>query len=142
MQSVVCMKSSIVKRSVRPAGHKTSVSLEDDFLKALKEISRARQMTLSDLIHEIDERRQHGNLSSAIRLFVLKFYRSQASEKVGDSATSADAFGVVYGAPPLHHLIRPSKAQTEASYLRNVAARWRSAHIRRGHGSGFLSPRR
>jgi len=84
MQSVVCMKSSIVKRSVRPAGHKTSVSLEDDFLKALKEISRARQMTLSDLIHEIDERRQHGNLSSAIPLFVLKFYRSQASEKVGD----------------------------------------------------------
>jgi predicted DNA-binding ribbon-helix-helix protein len=41
-------------------------------------------MTLSDLIHEIDEQRRHGNLSSAIRLFVLKFYRSQASEKVGD----------------------------------------------------------
>ena len=84
MQSVACMKSSIVKRSVRPAGHKTSVSLEDDFLKALKEISGARQMTMSDLIHEIDERRQHGNLSSALRLFVLRFYRSQASTKAGD----------------------------------------------------------
>ena len=84
MQSVACMKSSIVKRSVRPAGHKTSVSLEDDFLKALKEISGARQMTMSDLIHEIDAQRQHGNLSSAIRLFVLKFYRSQAAAKAGD----------------------------------------------------------
>ena len=38
------MKSSVVKRSVFPAGHKTSVSLEDDFWKALKEISGARQM--------------------------------------------------------------------------------------------------
>jgi predicted DNA-binding ribbon-helix-helix protein len=54
MQSVIQMKSLIVKRSVRPAGHKTSVSLEDDFLKALKEISGARQMTMSNLIHEID----------------------------------------------------------------------------------------
>jgi predicted DNA-binding ribbon-helix-helix protein len=78
------MKSSIVKRSVHPAGHKTSVSIEDDFWKALKDISSARDMTLSALIHEIDEQRNHGNLSSAIRLFVLKFYRRQVSAKVGD----------------------------------------------------------
>jgi predicted DNA-binding ribbon-helix-helix protein len=84
MQSVASMKSSVVKRSVFPAGHKTSVSLEDDFWKALKEISGARHMTQSALIHEIDEQRRQGNLSSAIRLFVLKFYRSQASAKVGD----------------------------------------------------------
>ena len=78
------MKSSVVKRSVFPAGHKTSVSLEDDFWKALKEISGARQMTQSALIYEIDQARRRGNLSSAIRLFVLKFYRSQASANVGD----------------------------------------------------------
>ena len=78
------MKSSVVKRSVFPAGHKTSVSLEDDFWKALKEISGARQMTQSALIHEIDQERQRGNLSSAIRLFVLRFYRGQASANVSD----------------------------------------------------------
>jgi predicted DNA-binding ribbon-helix-helix protein len=78
------MKSSVVKRSVFPAGHKTSVSLEDDFWKALKEISGARQMTQSALIHEIDQERRRGNLSSAIRLFVLRFYRGQASANVSD----------------------------------------------------------
>jgi predicted DNA-binding ribbon-helix-helix protein len=62
------MKSSIVKRSVVIEGHKTSVSLEDQFWSALKEIAHARQMTLSKLISKIDEA---GNLSSAIRLFVL-----------------------------------------------------------------------
>ena len=84
MQSVIQMKSLIVKRSVRPAGHKTSVSLEEDFLKALKEISGARQISMSDLIHEIDAQRRHSNLSSAIRLFVLRFYRSQAAATAGN----------------------------------------------------------
>jgi predicted DNA-binding ribbon-helix-helix protein len=83
------MHSSVVKRSVFPAGHKTSVSLEDDFWKALKEISGARQKSQSALIHEIDQARQQGNLSSAIRLFVLKFYRGQASAKVNDNMPGA-----------------------------------------------------
>jgi predicted DNA-binding ribbon-helix-helix protein len=83
-ESVISMKSLIVKRSVHPAGHKTSVSIEDDFWTALKDISGARHMTMSALIHEIDNQRNHGNLSSAIRLFVLKFYRSQVSANVGD----------------------------------------------------------
>jgi predicted DNA-binding ribbon-helix-helix protein len=65
----------VIKRSVALAGHKTSVSLEDAFWKGLKEIARQRDMTLSDLIASIDNDRQYGNLSSAIRLFVLDFYR-------------------------------------------------------------------
>ena len=69
------MKSVVIKRSVALAGHKTSVSLEDAFWKGLKEIARRRDMTLSDLIASIDNDRQYGNLSSAIRLFVLDFYR-------------------------------------------------------------------
>jgi predicted DNA-binding ribbon-helix-helix protein len=69
------MKSLVVKRSVVLSGHKTSVSLEDAFWKGLKEIARQRDMTLSDLIASIDNDRQYGNLSSAIRLFVLDFYR-------------------------------------------------------------------
>lgn len=70
------MKSPVVKRSIVIAGHKTSVSLEDAFWKALKEIAGARHVTLSDLVSTIDSERRHGNLSSAIRLFVLDHYRT------------------------------------------------------------------
>ncbi|HZD89815.1 MAG TPA: ribbon-helix-helix domain-containing protein [Pseudolabrys sp.] len=71
------MKSPVVKRSIVIAGHKTSVSLEDAFWKCLKEIASGRDMTLSDLVATIDTDRRHGNLSSAIRLFVLDYYRTQ-----------------------------------------------------------------
>ena len=71
------MKSPVVKRSIVLRGHKTSVSLEDEFWKALKEIAGKRLMTLSVLVDGIDAHRQQGNLSSALRLFVLDFYRSQ-----------------------------------------------------------------
>jgi predicted DNA-binding ribbon-helix-helix protein len=73
------MKSTVIKRSVLVAGHKTSVSLEDQFWAALKGIARERDVMLSDLITTIDVHRQHANLSSAIRLFVLGFYRDQIS---------------------------------------------------------------
>jgi len=72
------MKSTVIKRSIVIAGHKTSVSLEDAFWKALKEIASSRHMTLSQLVGGIDSDRQHGNLSSAIRLFVFGIYREQA----------------------------------------------------------------
>jgi predicted DNA-binding ribbon-helix-helix protein len=71
------MKSPVVKRSIVIAGHKTSVSLEDAFWKCLKEIAGGRDMTLSDLVATIDTERRQGNLSSAIRLFVLDHYRGR-----------------------------------------------------------------
>ena len=71
------MKSPVVKRSIVIAGHKTSVSLENEFWKGLKEIADDRDVTLSDLVSSIDTDRQQGNLSSAIRLFVLDHYRNQ-----------------------------------------------------------------
>jgi len=74
------MKSSIAKRSIVIAGHKTSVSLEDPFWNALKEIAGGRDTTLSDLVAIIDSDRQHSNLSSAIRLFVLAFYCDRISD--------------------------------------------------------------
>jgi predicted DNA-binding ribbon-helix-helix protein len=70
------MKSLIVKRSVVIAGHKTSVSLEAPFWKALKEIAASRNMPLSNLVASVDREREHANLSSAIRLFVLEFCRT------------------------------------------------------------------
>jgi len=76
------MKSPVVKRSIVIAGHKTSVSLEDAFWKGLKEIAAERSVTLSELVASIDSDRQHGNLSSGIRLFVLDHYRSQISDEI------------------------------------------------------------
>jgi predicted DNA-binding ribbon-helix-helix protein len=77
------MKSPVVKRSVVLGGHKTSVSLEDEFFKGLKEIAGRRHMNMSDLIGSIDAQRQQGNLSSALRLFVLEFYRRQVPDVEG-----------------------------------------------------------
>ena len=73
------MKSPIVKRSVVLAGHKTSVSLEDAFWRGLKDIAWSRRTTLSNLINNIDLDRERGNLSSALRLFVLNHYQAQAA---------------------------------------------------------------
>jgi len=69
------VKSRVVKRSIVVEGHKTSVSLEDEFWQALKEIAGERQQTLASVVAEIDVGRNNGNLSSAIRLFVLKHFR-------------------------------------------------------------------
>ena len=71
------MKSLIVKRSVVLGRHKTSVSVEDPFWNSVKEIAASGKMTVSELLTAIDSGRHHGNLSSAIRLFVLNFYREQ-----------------------------------------------------------------
>ena len=71
------VKSSVLKRSIVIAGHKTSVSLEDAFWDSLKEIAGERDMTLADLVASIDANRNHSNLSSAIRLFVLGVFRDQ-----------------------------------------------------------------
>lgn len=79
------MKSPVVKRSIVIAGHKTSVSLEDAFWRGLKEIANGREMTLSDFVASIDTDRRHGNLSSAIRLFVLDHYRQTGEERIPQS---------------------------------------------------------
>jgi predicted DNA-binding ribbon-helix-helix protein len=71
------MKSLVSKRSIVIAGHKTSISLEDAFWNSFKEIARERRMSLGDLVASIDDDRQHTNLSSAIRVFVLGVYRDQ-----------------------------------------------------------------
>ena len=80
------MKSLVVKRSTVVAGHKTSVTLEDAFWNGLKEIASGRNITLSDLVTAVDSERRQGNLSSAIRLFVLDFYRNQLADDGRDDA--------------------------------------------------------
>jgi predicted DNA-binding ribbon-helix-helix protein len=72
------MQTSIRKRSIVINGHKTSISLEDAFFDALKSIAKERGSTLADLIAGVDQTRTQGNLSSALRLLVLDFYRSSS----------------------------------------------------------------
>jgi predicted DNA-binding ribbon-helix-helix protein len=72
------MKSPVFKRSIVISGHKTSVSAEAEFWNALKDIAASQDRRLSDLVTDIDKTRQAGNLSSAIRLFVLDHFRNHA----------------------------------------------------------------
>ena len=73
------MKSAIVKRSVELNGHKTSVSLEDEFWNGLRQIAETQKTPLPNLLQSIDSGRGVANLSSAIRVFVLSHYRAQAA---------------------------------------------------------------
>ncbi|MBI1205152.1 MAG: aryl-sulfate sulfotransferase [Rhodopseudomonas sp.] len=72
------MKSSIAKRSVVIGGHKTSVSLEEPFWQAVREITDKRSITVSELLRQIDQARDSSNLSSAVRVFVLDQVRQRA----------------------------------------------------------------
>jgi predicted DNA-binding ribbon-helix-helix protein len=70
------MKSAIAKRSVVLAGHKTSVSLETEFWQALRDIADRQSVNVSKLVQRIDGDRGDGNLSSAVRVFVLDHFRT------------------------------------------------------------------
>ena len=77
------MKSRIVKHSILLADHKTSVSLDNEFWNGMKNIADELHLTVSELIRDIGAQRQHDNLSSALRLFVLEYYRGKWAEKLG-----------------------------------------------------------
>ena len=79
-------KSQIIKRSIVIGGHKTSVSLEDDFWVALKGLARERRASLSDLVGSINSQRKQGNLSSTLRLFVLNHYRQRFPTEAEETA--------------------------------------------------------
>jgi predicted DNA-binding ribbon-helix-helix protein len=67
--------SSVVKRSVVRNGHKSSISLEDQFWDALREIADHDRVAISTLVAMIDHERTTSNLSSAIRVYVLAHFR-------------------------------------------------------------------
>jgi predicted DNA-binding ribbon-helix-helix protein len=88
------MSSTVAKRSIVIAGHKTSISLEDEFWNGLKTIAENRHTTLSSLVAEINQSRQ-GNLSSAIRVFVFGLLCAQgpaAAANGHDTGTTTPAF--------------------------------------------------
>ena len=84
------MKSLILKRSIIIAGLKTSVSLEDEFWQALKQIAAGFDMPMAKLVHRIDTQRQNGNLSSALRLFVLEHYLRRTKVKRDTEAVQGE----------------------------------------------------
>jgi predicted DNA-binding ribbon-helix-helix protein len=70
------------KRSVTIAGHRTSISVEEPFWRALSEIARTKGESLAGLIASIDGKRAGGtNLSAAIRIYVLEWFRSRAARR-------------------------------------------------------------
>ena len=72
------MKSAIAKRSVILGRHKTSISLEDEFWNGVRAIADRKKIKFTELLAQIDAERNHANLSSAIRVFVLNEVRAQA----------------------------------------------------------------
>jgi predicted DNA-binding ribbon-helix-helix protein len=73
----------VIKRSIEIAGHRTSVTLEDAFWNGLRDIAKIRGTSVRSLVADIDAERGEHNLSSAVRLFVLGYYRDEASGTTG-----------------------------------------------------------
>jgi len=88
--------SLTIPRSILIAGRKTSVRLENAFWVGLQEIADQGLMTLRGLIATIDAQRQHGNRSSALRLFVLEYYR----RRVADAPEASSGISVPNPPPP------------------------------------------
>lgn len=75
--------SPVIKRTVYVDGRKTQITLEDSFWTTLKEIAQTQGVMVSQVVTEIEKSRQGGNLSSAVRIFVLDRVRSK---KAGSTA--------------------------------------------------------
>jgi len=85
------MKSKVKHRLVTIRRRRTSVCIEDIFWNCLKEIAKSRHQLVKDLIEEIDRDREfaNANLSSAIRLFVLQFYKDEFGRRISEESKIA-----------------------------------------------------
>ena len=72
--------TALVKRSITIAGHRTSITLEQNFWDALKELACSEDVSVSELVRRIDQGKGDGaNLSSAVRVHVLENFRNKAA---------------------------------------------------------------
>lgn len=77
------------KRSVTLRGHRTSISLEEEFWEALREIAEAERTSINRLVAMIDEERGlTTGLASAVRVYTLEYFRRRARD--GASAPRCD----------------------------------------------------
>jgi predicted DNA-binding ribbon-helix-helix protein len=81
MKTKTSEKFPAARRAIIIAGRRSSISIEDQFWIPFKQIAAQRGMMLTDLLGEIDRERKTGNLSSAIRVFVLRHYREKVAAK-------------------------------------------------------------
>ena len=79
----------IKKRSVKIAGHATSISLEEPFWLSLNEIAQERSQSIAQLVAEIDTNKHAGGLSSRLRIFILNYYKNLALSKPQSKPHSA-----------------------------------------------------
>ncbi len=85
------MSGRPVKHSLTLRGHRTSVSLEDEFWQALRQIAREDALPLNELVARIDEQRgTETGLASAIRVFILRRYSAPAGAANGETAGNRD----------------------------------------------------
>jgi predicted DNA-binding ribbon-helix-helix protein len=98
------MKSLIVKRSVIVKQRKTSISLEGEFWASLKSIASEQGETLCNLVFKINANRESANLSTAIRLFILRYYRDQLEQQGGRMVASPTLAPLIEHAP---FMVRP-----------------------------------
>jgi predicted DNA-binding ribbon-helix-helix protein len=80
-------RSPVLKRAIRLAGNKTSISLENQFWDGLHEIARNENIRLYSLIERIDTNRTRHNLSSAVRLFVLDYFKAHQFQQIFPNAS-------------------------------------------------------
>jgi predicted DNA-binding ribbon-helix-helix protein len=84
------MKTAVIKRSININGCKTSISLENEFWEALREMAGRENIALSTLVEQINQHRNNINLSSAIRVFVFNHFRAAAKNEAKPEVISAD----------------------------------------------------
>jgi predicted DNA-binding ribbon-helix-helix protein len=78
--------SPVRKRSIELGGKTTSISLEEEFWQEMQAIVQSRGMTMERLVTEIDTSRTHHNLSSALRIYVLRWTKEQGRQCDGAPA--------------------------------------------------------
>src|SRR5262245_38817181 len=84
------MSLFVIKRSVKIAGRPSSISLEKAFWESLKAIAADRGVTVAALVNTINSARYHPNLASAIRLYVIHYYRTRISAPSGPRDSDVD----------------------------------------------------
>ena len=78
------------KRSIKIAGHSTSISLEEPFWMILKQLADEKNLSLNALVEGVDKKREDANLSSALRLYVLEELQSRLYQLTDPSGLQSD----------------------------------------------------
>ena len=94
-QTARTKKTAVAKHSIWISSRKTSVSLENEFWLALREIAEIEHITVSVLVQRIDRIRDTCNLSSAIRVYVFKYFRHEHGDGTAPSATIEAAMSAI-----------------------------------------------